>query len=129
LAALEGSSSRLYGLIQPALKQEAAVVFVSDARVDNLPDDVEIQPLSALSEIIEWANYVVFDVARDNLPGLREQLFNGQQVKVLFDAQVLVRTPVPCGGIAECGVCAVTVKTGWQMACKNGPVFDWKELW
>ena len=127
LAALEGSSARLYGLIQPALKQEAAVVFVSDARVDHLPDEVEVQPLSALSEIMEWANYMAFDVARENLTGLKEQL-TSKQAKAWFNAQILVRTPIPCGGIAECGVCTVTVKTGWQMACKDGPVFDWREV-
>ena len=128
LASLEGPPSRLHGLIQPALKQDAAVVLISDSRVDNLPDEVEVQPLSALSEIIQWSDYVAFDAARENLPKLREQLFNGKQAKVIVEAQILIRTPVPCGGIAECGVCAVTVKSGWQMACKDGPVFDWREL-
>ena len=128
LVTLTESAARLYGLIQPALKQDAAIVLVSDLRMDNLPDEVEVHPLSALSEIIEWADYVALDVARENLPGLREQIFKGEQAKVQIEAQVLVRTPIPCGGIAECGVCAVTVKSGWKMACKDGPVFDWKEL-
>ena len=44
------------------------------------------------------------------------------------EAQALIVTPMPCGGIAECGVCAVTVRRGWKMACKDGPVFDLKEL-
>ena len=42
-------------------------------------------------------------------------------------AQVLVRTPLPCGGIAACGVCAVHL-TGssrdYRLACKDGPVFQ-----
>ena len=129
LVTLTDSAARLYGLIQPALKQDAAIALVSDLRIDNLPDEVEVHPLSALSEIIEWADYIALDVARENLPGLREQIFNGGQAKAPIKAQVLVRSPVPCGGIAECGVCAVTVKSGWKMACKEGPVFDWKELW
>ena len=128
LVALENSPARLNGLIQPALNQAAAIALISDSRVGNLPDEVEVQPLSALNEIMEWADYAAFDVARENLPVLREQLFNGTRAKVPFEAQVLVRTPVPCGGIAECGVCAVKVKSGWKMACKDGPVFDWKEL-
>jgi dihydroorotate dehydrogenase electron transfer subunit len=128
LVALDDSPSRLFGLISPALKQDAAVVLICGSRVDNLPDEVEVQPLSALNEIVEWADYAAFDVARENLPVLREQLFNGTQAKVPYEAQVLVRTPLPCGGIAECGVCAVKVKSGWKMACKDGPVFDWKEL-
>lgn len=128
LASLEGPPSRLYGLIKPALKQDAAVVLISDSRADNLPDEVEVQPLSALSEIIRWSDYVAFDMTRENLPELRERLFNGMQAKVRGEAEILIRTPVPCGGIAECGVCAITVKSGWQMACKDGPVFDWNEL-
>ena len=128
LVAFDDSSVRLHGLIQPALSQDAAVVLVSNSRVDNLPDEVEVQPISALPEIIQWADYAAFDVARENLPELRERFFNGMQTKLPFEAQILVRTPVPCGGIAECGVCSVTGKSGWKMACKEGPVFDWKEL-
>jgi len=128
LVAFDDSPARLHGLITPALKQNAAVVLLCDSRLDNLPDAVEVQPVSALSEVMDWADYVAFDVARENLPGLRERLFNGRQAKALYEAQVLVRTPVPCGGMAECGVCAVTVKSAWKMACKEGPVFDWKEL-
>lgn len=128
LVAFDGSAARLQGLIRPALKQDAAIVLVSDLRVDNLPDEVEVQPLSALSEIIEWADYFAFDTERERLPELRAKVFNGKPAKALFAAQILVRTPVPCGGIAECGVCAVIVKSGWKMACKDGPVFDWNEL-
>jgi NAD(P)H-flavin reductase len=128
LVALENSPARLHGLIQQALHQDAAVVLVSDLRIDDLPDEVEVQPLSALAEIIEWADYIAIDTARENLPGLKEQSFNGQRIKPLFDAQLLIRTSVPCGGIAECGVCAVIVKSGWKLACKDGPVFDWREL-
>jgi NAD(P)H-flavin reductase len=41
---------------------------------------------------------------------------------------VLLRTQMPCGALAECGVCAVRTRGGWKMACKDGPVFDWREL-
>jgi dihydroorotate dehydrogenase electron transfer subunit len=123
LIAFDDSPSRLRGLIQPALGQGAAVVFVNDSRMENLPDEVEIQPLSAMSEIIEWADYAAFDVTRENLPRLMEMLGEQKQVSALSEAEILIRTPVPCGGVAECGVCAVTTKSGWKMACKDGPVF------
>lgn len=128
LVAFDDSHARLQGLIQPVSSQGAAVVLLSDSKLDNLPDEVEVQPVSALSEVIEWADYVAFDVARENLSELRKRFFKGMQAKFPFDAQILVRTPVPCGGIAECGVCAVTVTSGWKMVCKDGPVLDWKEL-
>src|SRR5215208_4988482 len=54
LIAFDDSPARLKGLIQPALKQHAAVVLVSHSNPDTLPDDVEVQPMSALQEIAEW---------------------------------------------------------------------------
>ncbi|MGZ9225150.1 MAG: iron-sulfur cluster-binding protein [Anaerolineales bacterium] len=128
LVAYDDMPARLRGLIRPALKQNAAVVLICDAVSNDLPDDVEVQPLSALSEVCEWADYVALDVARENLPGLRKRLDPLNQVSALKEAQLLIRTPMPCGGVAECGVCAVPIKSSWRMACKEGPVFDWGDI-
>jgi dihydroorotate dehydrogenase electron transfer subunit len=44
-------------------------------------------------------------------------------------AQVLVTSPMPCGGIAECGVCALPLrKKGYVLTCKDGPVFNLNQL-
>lgn len=121
LVALDSSPAHLRGLIRPALEQGAAVVLVCDASTASVPDEVEVQPPALLDEIIEWADFLAFDTGRENLKSL-PSLAAGKE------AQVLVRTPVPCGGLAECGVCAVTSGTTWKMACRDGPVFDWREL-
>ncbi|HET9910616.1 MAG TPA: hypothetical protein VFQ13_01940 [Anaerolineales bacterium] len=128
LVAFDDSPARLRGLVQPALNQEAGVVLVCDAAPENLPDDVEVQPLSVLQDIVEWADYLACDVARENLNQLRERLGKLNQLASGEDAQVLVRTPIPCGGVAECGVCAVNLKSDWKLACKDGPVFNWNEV-
>jgi len=128
LVPFDGSADRLKGLIRPALRQGAGVVLVSGTDGERLPDEVEIQPFSALEEVLAWADYVAFDVERGNLPGLRERLGGLNQPSAGREAQVLVRTPVPCGGVAECGVCAVTLKSSWKLACKDGPVFDLREI-
>jgi hypothetical protein len=128
LVALDDSPARLRGLIWPALKQDAAVVLVSDITPEDLPDDVEVQPLSNLNDVLEWADYAAFDVARENLPQLRERLRKRSLLATRMQTQVFIRTAVPCGGMAECGVCAVTLKTDWKLACKDGPVFDGREL-
>ena len=125
LVAFDGSYERLRGLIRPALKQDAAVVLLCDSAADNLPDDLEVQPLSALSDIVDWADYLAFDLARENLNRLKEQFGKANQVP---EAQVLVHTQMPCGGAAECGICAVTLKADWKLACKDGPVFDWRDV-
>ena len=128
LVAFDDAPARLRGLIRQALKQDAAVVLVCASAPETLPDDVEVQPLSTLQDILGWADYVAFDIARESLHSLREQLERPNKLAVAMGAQVLIRTPVPCGGVAECGVCAVTLKSEWKLACKDGPVFDWGEL-
>jgi NAD(P)H-flavin reductase len=128
LIAFDSSPVRLRGLIQPCLTQGAAVVLVGNFFVEHLPNAVEVQPLTALPDILIWADYMAFDVARENLFELRERLGALKQLLALEEARVLIRTPVTCGGVAECGVCAVSLKFGWKLACKDGPVFERQEL-
>ena len=128
LVALGETSARLKPLLADALKQDASVVLVSDLDVPDLPPEVEIQPLSTLAEVVQWADYLALDVLRESLPGLREMLGGSRRARVKLDAQTLVHTPMPCGGMGECGVCAVTTRRGWKMACKDGPVFDLNDL-
>jgi len=123
LIAFDDPPLRLRGLIKPSFRLGAAVVLVSDLIVERLPDEVEIQPLSALAEVLAWADYAAFDVARGNLPRLREKFEAMKQVQAVREAQILIRTLMPCGGIAECGICAVSHKSGWKMVCSDGPVF------
>jgi len=128
LVAFDDSPARLRSLIQPALKQDASVVLVFNGKVDDLPDEVEVHQLSALEDILQWADYIALDVNRQNLRPLMELLEAQNQLRVLREAQILICVPMPCGGIADCGVCAVVTKSTWQMACKDGPVFDLREI-
>jgi hypothetical protein len=137
LVSLGETFARLKPLLTAALEQNASVVLVSELELSDLLPEVEIQPLSALAEVTGWTDYMAIDLGRASLPGLRENLDLGEQVKARFarpgpwragEAQVLVATPMPCGGMADCGLCAVTVRRGWKMACKDGPVFDLNEL-
>ncbi len=128
LIAFDESPARLRGLIPLALKLGAEVVLVSDSALDNVPEAVEVQPLQALMEIFFWADYAAFDVGRENLNRLGEKFGKGEQAKGPREAQVLVRAPMPCGALAECGVCALTIRHEWKMICKDGPVFGMKDL-
>lgn len=136
LIAYDDTPARLLGLIRLALQQDAAIVLVSDSAPDHLSNEVEVQPLSTLSEVCEWSDYIALDVARGNLPALKKRLGSPNQVTALKarvelgrnEVQVLIRTAMPCGGVAECGVCAVTLKSQWKMVCKDGPVFDWNDI-
>ncbi|NWG35299.1 MAG: hypothetical protein HXY42_12745 [Chloroflexi bacterium] len=128
LIPFDDDASRLRGLMVPSLNQGAAVVLLGDSDMGNLPDAVEVQPFTALEEVLAWAEYAAFDVLRESLPGLSKRLGGSNWAAAGKEAQVLVQTPIPCGGIGECAVCAVTFKSGWKLACKEGPVFDWEEV-
>jgi len=128
LVALGETSARLKPLLVEALRNGASVVLVSDLELTGLPPEVEIQPVSALREVVQWADYVAMDLPRESLTGLREKLGPTEQARVKIEAQALVLAPMPCGGMAECGVCAVSLRRGWKMVCKDGPVFDLDQL-
>ena len=126
LIALESSSARLNGLIPIALKQGAEVVLVCESAPSGLPEVVEVQPLRSLEEICKWADFVAVDSARETLPQVKKLFEKLNQVSAVREAQVLIQAPLPCGGLAECGVCAVSSHHPheWKMACKDGPVFE-----
>lgn len=128
LAAFEDSPARLLGLIAVALKQNAEVVVVCNGQAADLPEVVEVQPLNGLVESLQWADYAAMDVSRENLIQLRAMLAGKEQVSAKVEAQVLVRAPMACGALADCGVCALTLRKDWKMICKDGPVFRLKEL-
>jgi len=128
LVALGETFARLKPLMAAGLEQEASVVLASHLELTDLPPEVEIQPLSGLAEIVRWADFFALDVPRESLPGASKMLGFGGQFQVGCEAQALVVTSMPCGGMGDCGVCAVKVKSGWKMTCKDGPVFDLKEL-
>lgn len=128
LVALGETAARLHPLLTIALGQGAAVVLVSDLGLTDLPPEVEHQPVAALPEVMKWSDYMALDLPWESLPGVREKMGVAGQAGAKFEAQALIITPMPCGGMAECGVCAVNTRHGWKLACKDGPVFDLKEL-
>jgi dihydroorotate dehydrogenase electron transfer subunit len=128
LAAWDVSPACLLGLLSPAHVQGAAISLVCDNPPDDLPADVEIRPLAALAEVCAWADYLALAASRESMRGWRDRLGNGGQLKLPRVAQVLVVTPMPCGGVAKCGICSVEVKKGIELACEAGPVLDLADL-
>ncbi len=135
LVAADGNCARILALLEPALAQKAAVLLLSDQPPNGLPTALEILPLSALPESIPWADYLAISLQRERLPEILSLLIYDLKGGYAHQksiapragcAQLLVETPMPCGGLAECGACAVELRTstGFQLACKDGPVFD-----
>ena len=124
LVAPGSTSGRLYPLAAQAIAKDIDVVLFSPAPLPTLPAALEVQPLSALAEALQWADFIALDIELKTLPGLRAELGLRSFDRLPPPAQVLIYTPMPCSGLADCGACAVPMRRGWKLACKDGPVFD-----
>jgi dihydroorotate dehydrogenase electron transfer subunit len=125
LAAFGATCARLLALLEPALAQNAAVVLLTEVPPAGLPSVVEISPLSALSEAAGWTDYLALDLPRAKIQGEFKTRFQSFKPGA---GQVLIETPIPCGGLADCGACAVSLSRSQPLACKEGPVFDLKTV-
>jgi len=122
------SPARVLSLLDLALEQEASLILVCQTLPDDLPLHVEVQPLSALLDACDWADYIAIEARREYLPELRKTLGKRSQLMAGKKAQILICAPMPCGILAECGVCAVESRRGLLLACRDGPVFDLKDF-
>jgi hypothetical protein len=123
LAAQEDLSC-LLALIAEALERGVDITLCADGSLPPLPASVEVAPLSALPEVLAWADFLALEAPLSDVSRLRTVLgFRPEQV-LPCPAQVLIHTMMPCGRVAECGVCAVPTRKGWKLACQDGPVFD-----
>jgi hypothetical protein len=77
---------------------------------------------------VSWADLLVIDLPNERLPVLRNDLGLGPYDRIPIPVQALIAIPMPCGGLADCGVCAVPAVKGYKLACKDGPVFDLHEI-
>jgi hypothetical protein len=127
LVAFQCSPQILLSLLGGSFGADASVALACDQTPDDLPLHVEAQPLSSVRETCRWADAIAFDVPRESLEKFKA-MFDPDRNVIKAEAQVLVRTPMPCGALAECGIC--TVEAGRQplLACEEGPVFDLRQL-
>lgn len=129
LIALDDNGAHLLPLIAPALAQNAAVAFFSDGSIPTMPLEVELHPLADLKEGLSWADFLCLATRLERLAMLRQlPAFHSGPAALSCPAQVFILTPILCGGVGECGACAVPVQGGWKNACQDGPVFNLREL-
>jgi NAD(P)H-flavin reductase len=119
---------RLIPLAQMVLSVGGEVALYAGTIPQYVPAEVELLSKDQLGEAVSWADCIVGDA---RLKGLSKWtgLFSGMQNSPLGrGVQLLVDTPLVCGGSSECGVCAVKTRHGWKQACTDGPVFNLDEL-
>jgi hypothetical protein len=127
LIALSDTSARLLPLVQPALERGADVALFG-AAPPVAPALLEVAPLSALPQALEWADFLALDLPLDIEADWLQALGVLPGGRAICPGQALVATPVPCGALAGCGVCAIKTRRGWRLACRDGPVFHLEEL-
>jgi hypothetical protein len=129
LIALGETAGRLLPLIPLALQNNIDVAIFCETPLPPLPPVIEVRSLRAIPDAVAWADFLALDIPLENIPVLRETLQLGPYDYLPCPAQVLVTTPMPCAGIAECGVCALPKRRkGYALACKDGPVFNLNQL-
>jgi hypothetical protein len=126
--AMDTSSARLLPLAYQTLQEKRSVALFTDAPLPALPLALEAHPLNALNEFISWADFLVIDLPIQAIPRLRHTFGLAPQEYLPCQGQVLVLAPMPCGTLADCGVCALKVRNTWQLVCQDGPVFNLNDL-
>jgi hypothetical protein len=129
LASWSQSPGRVLALLEACQRQGAEVALIAESAPERIPLSVEVLPRAALPEAARWADYAALDIPREQIESLLASPPLSESLSSLSGyAQVFVETDVPCGGMAECGVCAVSTRNGVRLACKDGPVFGLDEL-
>lgn len=122
---LDERAHYLMPVMLQALALGAEVVFAGEQNPLRLPELVEVFGLERWEEWWDWADYIA---VQGSLPAAAAffQKIDRQKPSGIKRAiaEVLIRQSVFCGGMAECGVCAVPLRRGLSLICRHGPVFD-----
>ena len=128
LAALDSHPFRLLPLLAPALAAGLEIALFTPLIPPGLPPEVEVLSLNSLPDAPAWADYLALDLPWAVLPQLRNRLGLASGLPLGCQAEALVLAPMPCGGLADCGVCALKTHSGWKFTCQDGPVFELESL-
>jgi len=128
LIAAGKSSGRLLPLIAPALQVSAEITIFSDKRSANLPLEVEQRPLDASAEARNWADFLAIDIPSEQAEGIADLVGLDRDFPGKIRGQVLLSSEMPCGALAQCGICSVRIGSKDVFVCENGPVFSLSEF-
>ena len=128
LVALGSTVSRILSVGISALQRDIAVTLYADPPLPPLPSSIEAYPLSLISESLHWADFLIMDIPIESFPYWRQYFGLASDEPLSFPGQALIVSAMPCGGLAECGVCAIPYRRSWKLCCKDGPVFNLEDL-
>ena len=126
LVAFGEVSGYLLPIASEVLATQGEVALFTDSSFPQLPSSIEVNPLSALEDGVRWADYIAGCTTFTMIPETRAILRNFRPAP---NTEILILSPMPCGAIAACGVCAFKTTAGrTRLVCEDGPVFPWREF-
>ena len=127
LCAFAGVSDHLLPLAGLMLAEDGEVALFTDGDFSRLPARIEVNPLADLADACKWADLLACAAPVEQFSQAQERL--EQLSPIRCETQVLAYGQYPCAAMAECGVCAIRMRSGnFQLACQDGPVFVWREI-
>lgn len=128
LVAVGDRISRLMEVAIHLLRKDAEIALFTDAPLGPIPTAIEVNPLHILPDSLSWPDFLALDLPLESLPDLRQIFGLAREERLACPAQALILSPMPCGSLADCSICAVRGRRSWKLACKDGPVFNLNEL-
>jgi hypothetical protein len=122
LISLGPNLGNLLPLAHAALQQKTEVALLAENTPINIPLGIEMQGLSEVSNAVAWADHIAVAVSADQIETM-QAVFVATGIPKRLAIEVLVLSPMPCGGNARCGVCALETSRGIRFPCEDGPVF------
>lgn len=126
LVALASNPGRLLPLLAAGIRQGAEITLLREGNTGDLPVAIEEQTLDQIPKAIQWADYVAMDIGSERMEEI-ETIFP-KRLAAALEAEILITAPMPCGGMAKCGICTVRTTQGQRLACEDGPVFKLNDL-
>jgi len=128
LVTTENSIARLLPVIRIAVERDIEQVLFTSHEIQTNISALEILPLFELRNALSWAEFLCVDTHLDSLDELMKILDEEVISQIPERSQILIKASFPCKGLASCGACAVSVKKKWKYICRDGPVFNLKEI-
>jgi hypothetical protein len=108
------------------LATKGEVALFTDSPFPHLPASIEVNPLNGLADGVRWADYLAGCTTLQMVPETRSIL---RKTGARPNSQILVLSPMPCGAMAACGICAIKTGTGKNLLlCEDGPVLSWRSI-
>ena len=126
LAAFGDFTDYLLPIAAMVLATGGEVALFTDGSFPHLPTSIEVNPIKGLAEGIHWADYLAGCTTMQKVPETRSIL---RKMGASQTSEVLVLSPMPCGALARCGVCATRSESGnFYLLCEDGPVIPWRDF-